>query len=158
MSPSNLDALYQIYWDSPRSRPSPDGLIAGVRSYALKLTRDEDVAQNVSVIVLAKLESFRRVDSTAFSRWVKAIVRRTGLEAYRTSSDHTREFDENACINSDDSGYVNTSELPETIRLVADKLLQGYSLTEIASQLSVTPAALRNRLSRYRKAALRNAA
>ncbi len=159
MPPSNLDALYQIYWESPQSAPSPDGLIAGVRAYALRITRDDDIAQDVAIIVMAKLDRFRRRDATAFARWVNTIIRRTRLNAYDKSSDHTELFDESVDgQTSDDTGYVDTSKLPDGIRIVADKLLAGYSLTEISSQMNVTPAALRNKLARFRKSPLRKAA
>jgi DNA-directed RNA polymerase specialized sigma24 family protein len=157
MSAETLDTLYAEYWASPRSVPSPDGLVAGVRSEALRLTRDEDVAQNVCIVVLDKLETFVRSDATGFSKWVNSIIRRTRLDAYRTSSDHTQVFDEDAGQSPTDDGYVDTSRLPNGIRIVADKLLQGHSLVEIAGQLNISSAALRNRLSRFRKTALRNA-
>ena len=150
-----LDQLYTDWWDSPRSAPCPGGLIAGVRSEALRITRDEDTAQSVALVVLAKLESFCRADATAFSRWVNSIIRRTRLDAYRTSSDHTQVFDEDAGQSTPDSGYVDTSRLPNGIRIVADKLLEGYSLVEIAGQLNISSAALRNKLARFRKSPLR---
>ncbi|MGF7180403.1 RNA polymerase sigma factor [Tunturiibacter psychrotolerans] len=155
---NKLDLAYDAYWNHPRSRPPMDSILVAVRAEALNMTHSEDIAQIVTLVVFQKLESFVRADATAFSRWVRTIIKRTRLEHYRSSSDHTKEFDENSQAVSQESTYIDTSKLPEPIQLVAHRLLAGYNLTEIAGQLGVTSAALRNKLARFRKAALRNAA
>ena len=153
---SRLDKIYQAYWDSPRSRPSSTDFIREVRAEAMRMTGDEDVAQEVCIVILNGLESFSRADATAPTRWVRRVVKRIRLDAYRTDSDHTREFDENTINASDGEAYVDTSRLPDAIRVVADRLLQGFTIAEIATQLDMTPAALRNKLARFRKLPLRN--
>jgi hypothetical protein len=67
-------------------------------------------------------------------------------------------FDESTLPLHDDAEYVDLSRLPDDIRHVANELLAGYSLTEIAASQNKTPAALRNKLARFRKSPLRNAA
>jgi DNA-directed RNA polymerase specialized sigma subunit len=158
MATETLDRIYDEWWNHPMSNPSPDALLSAVRTEAFRLTHDEDVAQNAILIVLKGLDRFTRSDATAFSRWVRSIIRRTRLEHYRSHSHHTREFNENDIQASAESSYVDTSNLPEGIKYVAEQLLAGHNLVSIAGQLNITSAALRNRLARYRKAALRNAA
>jgi DNA-directed RNA polymerase specialized sigma24 family protein len=153
---SRLDKLYAQWWDSPWSKPSPADFIKEVRAEALRMTRDEDVAQAACLVILDGLETFCRADATAPTRWVRRVIKRIRLDAYRTGSDHTREFDENIITASDGDAYVDTSSLPDAIRLVADRLLQGFTIAEIATQLGMTAAALRNKLARFRKSPLRN--
>jgi DNA-directed RNA polymerase specialized sigma24 family protein len=154
----NIDELYNEWWTSPRSQPNPDALLKGVRAVALRMTHDEDIAQVATLVVYQQLESFSRADPTAFSRWVRSIIRRTRLKHYTSSSDHTVEFDESECTVSQQTSYIDTSQLPSEIAHVAHQLLAGYKLVEIAGQLGVTSAALRNKLARFRRSPLRNAA
>ena len=155
---NKLDQAYDEYWRSPRSRPDTGPLLRAVHTEAIHMAHDDDIAQEVSLRVHVQLDRFSRSDDTAFSRWVRSIIRRTKLELYRGSSDHTREHDDNAIATDVDESYVDTSKLPSDIRQIAHMMLEGHSLTQIADQLNVTSAALRNKLSRYRKRALRNAA
>ena len=154
----NLDVLYNEYWTSPRSQPNPDALIKGVRAVALRMTHDEDIAQIVCMVVIGRLDRFSRSDPTAFGRWVRSIIRRTRLENYRSHSHHTEEYDETTMSVSAESTYIDTSQLPSEIAHVAHQLLAGYKLVEIAAELGITSAALRNRLARFRRSPLRNAA
>jgi DNA-directed RNA polymerase specialized sigma24 family protein len=153
---SRLDKIYAQWWGSPLSNPSPTDFIREVRAEALRMTRNEDVAQEACIVILNGLETFCRTDATAPTRWVRRVVKRIRLDAYRTSSDHTREFDENTINTSDSHAYVDASHLPEFIRIVADRLLQGFTIAEIATQINTSSAALRNKLARFRKSPLRN--
>jgi DNA-directed RNA polymerase specialized sigma24 family protein len=147
-----LDDAYARYWAHPSSRPPTDDLLAAVRTFTLRMTRyDEDVAQNVCMIVYQGLEGFRLADETAFTRWVRSIIKRVRLEAFRTSSLHTRAYDESTLPVHDDDEYIDVSHLPNDIQLVAYKLLAGYKVKEIADQLGITNSAMKKRLQRFRE-------
>lgn len=63
-------------------------------------------------------------------------------------------LDEGSLPLHDEAEYLDLSQLPDSIRHVANELLAGYSLTEIAEQQDITGAALRNKLTRFRRSAL----
>jgi DNA-directed RNA polymerase specialized sigma24 family protein len=154
-----LDDAYDAYWNSPRSLPDPTDLLAVVRAFTMKAAKhDEDIAQGVAMIVFEGLETFSRADATAFTRWVRSIVKRVGLEHYRTSSDHTDEFKEAAMEQPSEEAYADISELPDELKRIAAFIIEGYSLSEIAERQSITSDALRNKLARFRKSPLRKAA
>jgi DNA-directed RNA polymerase specialized sigma24 family protein len=148
---NHLDQLYDAYWNSPESNPSPDALITGVRQEAMKLTHDDDIAQDACIVVLNKLSTFVRNDATAFNRWVSTIIKRTRLNAKKPGV-QTVEYNEASGYEAQDEHvYVDTSSLPKSIKQIADSLLAGYSLLETALRLGVKPATLRKQLERHRK-------
>lgn len=153
-----LDIQYDKWWRHPMSISPTDDLIKSVRAMAMRQSRSEDIAQEVCLRVLSGLDTFVRSDSSAFSRWVRRLTKHVKLEQYRTHSHHTRTFDENSISESDDDSFVDISQLPNAIRVIAENLLQGYSLVEIAEMSGVSDAAIRNKLMRFRKRALRNTA
>lgn len=157
-----LDDAYDKYWNSPRSRPDPTDLLATVIGFTIKqtigitksLSQSEDIAQDVALLVYEGLETFSRADETAFTRWVRSIIKRVRLQAYRTSSDHTDEFIEAAIERPSEESYADISELPDELKRIAAHIIEGYSLSEIAERHSITPDALRNKLARFRKSSV----
>jgi DNA-directed RNA polymerase specialized sigma24 family protein len=150
-----LDDAFDQFWNHSSSRQPADDLLAAVRTFTLRATGyDEDTAQLVCMFVFQGLERFRRADPTAFTRWVRTIIRRTRLKTFPISSIHTKMFDEGSLPLHDEAEYLDLSQLPDSIRHVANELLAGYSLTEIAEQQNITGAALRNKLMRFRRSAL----
>lgn len=147
-----LDDAYDRFWNHPSSNPPTDVLLAAVRDFTLKVSkRDEDIAQDVVLTVFERLDSFRLADETAFTRWVRAIVKRVRLEAYRTSSDHTDEYVEAAIEPPSEESYADISKLPRDFNRIAGLLISGYSLDEIATSFKITTPALRKEMQRYRE-------
>jgi DNA-directed RNA polymerase specialized sigma24 family protein len=145
----NLDHVYQS-WEVTHTAESLNDLIKAVRALAYQATRDDDIAQNVSIVVMTKLDAFHPVGAGAFKRWVSTIIRRTRLGA-RSTGLPTEEYSDEIGYAVDDHVFFDTSMLPEPIRVVANSLLAGYSLVETAGRLGVKPATLRKRLERHRK-------
>jgi len=144
-----LDKLYAEWWDSPRSNPPKDVLIAGVRSVAEGMTHDEDVAQAVAIVVLTKIDTFVRSDSTAFSRWVRSIISRTRKGAIRDGLRRREDqYMDETEYGSDTQPFRDLNVLSDGMREIARSLLIGYSIAETAESLGVKPDSITKKVRR----------
>lgn len=151
---NKLDALYS-QWSNTRSESDLNELLAAVRKEAVSMCRTlqdaQDIAQNVLMAVLAKINSFTPVDDTAFTRWIRRMVRLERSGTRRNSYRHSTEsLDEIHDSPGDEHQFFDTSGLPAFERAVANGILAGFTLGEIAGRLDMKPATLRKKLERVR--------
>jgi DNA-directed RNA polymerase specialized sigma24 family protein len=151
---AKLDELYRA-WRQSGTDESLNSLIGSVRSLAYRIAYDDDAAQTASLVVLTKLNKFKPIDETAFTRWVNRVIRLERLTTARAQLRSTDEFDDQTFDRRSEISFVDTSGLPDFERSVAESLLAGHSLKETATHLGMQPTALRKRLERYRKASTR---
>jgi DNA-directed RNA polymerase specialized sigma24 family protein len=146
-----LDTLYREYWDYPRSISPKDDLMAGVRSEALSMSEDHDVAQEVCLIVLEKIDLFVCSDASAFSRWVRSIVATSrARSAVNVQRRRENEY-------SDDAEYVMLAPPPfrdldkvsASLRETAKLLMHGHSVEETAAILGVKPESVTKKVRRH---------
>lgn len=152
---AKLDELYAAWWHSTEpaeTRASYDALLLGVLAHAKRSIRDEDLASDVVVVVLSGIERFTRATPDGFSRWVSTIVRRTRAAGYRTAATTNSRYVDADCdsIAPADDYYLELGELPANLKLVAELIIQGYSIKDIAPMVGTSPNTLRQRLWRHR--------
>ncbi|WP_213805743.1 hypothetical protein [Granulicella sp. dw_53] len=141
-----LDEQYAL-WAKDGSEEALNGLMEHVRQRAMTLTRDDDIAQQVAMTILGKLHTFEPQDQTAFTRYVSSTVknRRLQRDYVRTfASIDDGEWEETSPEHG--HSYVSLSAMTVFQKQIATAMIQGYSLKEIAGQLSLKESTLRKKL------------
>lgn len=147
---SDLDCLYKIHTTSP-TKDSFNRLFQAVHAECLRLVRrDEDAAQQAAIVVLQKLPTFIEHGEDSFSRYVRRIAKLGRLSAYKHQAINQVELGEDQLDTKASKRFVDCSTLPHGIKEIAELLLEGWTQSEVASRLGISPTALRKRLSRYR--------
>ena len=122
-----------------------------MRSIAVQYTGDEDVAQDVLTIIIAKLPSFNPMDSKAFAKWYGAILRNHRLSLYEYQQKaRKRSGDYDDISHTGDVSFADISRLPSKIQVIADGLLRGETMLEIATRTNIKVTTLRKRLRYYK--------
>jgi DNA-directed RNA polymerase specialized sigma24 family protein len=166
----NLNELYTAFISSPTESAMND-LLAAVRRRAAAVLKDEDLAQAFVVTLWADLISGTQPQDTNFSgwlnirlRWAKADGQRAAkrdLEGQPVVAEDGDDEEVLSVLALEATGNENPYEHdPETllarisdlaIHKVADRLLDGANLTQIAGELGITRNALYQKLWRYRQ-------
>lgn len=124
----------------------------------------DDVAQSIALRAWRSVETIRSFSTGSLCAWLDVIARNTAIDALRTGKFMVVALDESLAADADPVGDVETNQLlqtvvehinalPERLRVpfvlsVVDRL----STAEIADRLDITPASVRQRVSRARKA------
>ena len=136
--------------------------------------RSEDLVQEVLARVLGSLQTQRFAGHCALSTWVTAIARRVALEelearasgknssAWRSVNtvetvapiDVERQLEARRALDDVESQLASMA--PETARVVALHDMLGYELAEVAGLMELSVTAAQARLSRGRRALVRN--
>ena len=125
------------------------GFWSAVRSQVLYWVRgDEDVAQEVLVRVIEALPLYQ--DRGRFGHWLSTICHRTRLNSIRDgkSNNMIQLNDAIEAPPADSRVLVDTSFLNPSQREIANRLLEGYTFTEIAKEMGISKQAVRKRLRR----------
>ncbi|MBS1823428.1 MAG: sigma-70 family RNA polymerase sigma factor [Acidobacteria bacterium] len=150
-NPHPLDAAYDSWIDSAIVPPPNDGLLAEVLIHCRRLCRDEDAAQDAVIYIMDHLERFVRRDASSFSRWVMSVSRRRRLEAVRRviASRSEIEYAEETLPQMDDDHYSDWTKLPDDLRAIAESLINGSTIQEIAGDLGVKPKSIWKKVQGY---------
>lgn len=144
MSKPNLNALHGVYRLDPSSN-NLDALLNVLRLKALRILRDEDLAQAFLVSFwrrLAFLNGIRDLDT-----WTNIRLRWHRLSSERARTHHDVLLQDMVAPDLLDLESITDP----IVGRAADYILQGYSQQQCADFLGLSPAALRKRLQRYRR-------
>lgn len=140
-----LDIAY-YRWCESKSDSHLDSLLTAVRNYAyvtVRYRRDvaqiaDDIAQDVALVVLEKLPSFRPTAESGFLRWVSRIIARTRAGAARDVSRRREdEFNEDVDMTGGGYEFYDLNSVPGSIREIARLLQFGNTVDELAAKLDV---------------------
>lgn len=146
----DLDIVYAD-WTRTRTEPARELLMTEVLKIFRKMTRDDDATSAASLFVLQRLEGFKPVDESSFTRWIRSLGRTFRMKARDISiaRDLHDEYDEQIHTVPDET-FFDTSVLPTFEREVAELVLVGHTMAETAAILNLKPATLRKKLERRR--------
>ena len=150
----NVSALY-TNWSKTRTDVDLNALLSSIRRLALRMSgRDEDIAQGAIFVIWNKLDAFNPNDAHKFEWWCRSVIARTRKGAERDVLRRREdEFVEQVHDQNADIAFVDLSTLTEFQRDVAEDILTGYRLVEIAGRMHMKADTLRQSLRRLRKAA-----
>jgi DNA-directed RNA polymerase specialized sigma24 family protein len=165
----DLNQLYSTYVENPTSY-NLDDLLTAIRKVAMSVFHDDDQAQDFLVEVWPLLPELKIRDN--FNGWLRTRLYWRDLNNH-TANQSCRE--EQPPVMFDDDGEQMTDEevlalldyqhklrQPKAIevdlstiddpivRYIAERLLQGYTQTEIAAEMGINRQTLYQRLYRYR--------
>jgi len=146
-------------------RDQPNRLVR--RALSLGLTRfdAEDAAQSTALTALRKIETVSQADESTICSWIDTIARRTVVDFYRKQSrdrDLVRSMDVLEPESDPVSVALEREELlaevirsihalpPLTQKIVELRFIRELPTKQIADELGITHAAVRQRLSRTR--------
>ncbi len=145
-----LDLAYMA-WSSDPTIDRYDDLFRLIRAEARRVTRDDDIAQDVCILAMEKINTFayRQADSVAY--WIRSLTYHVAKGTRRDTIRHAMESLPEYETASADHECLDTSQLDPFRRSVANGLLAGNSLGEIAAALNMNASTLRNSLRRLRQ-------
>lgn len=118
-----------------------------LQSKVLRFCRyDEDIAQNV---MLKLLDSPQYQDDGKFDHWLSRIcsnARKNQLKRQKPTCELSENYTERF-----DAENVDWELLTNEERYICTKLVEGYSIKEIAEQQNINPSTLRSQLCRLRQ-------
>jgi RNA polymerase sigma factor (sigma-70 family) len=155
----NLNTAYADYTTEVTADTLND-LLKAVTRYADGLAKwkkhpsPDDIAQDVAVKVWTSLGTFN--SKSTFTTWVHQITCRVILDDHRSSRrEPLTQMDELPESASDGERTPSRSiipvHLPPASRVMLDALDSTRNFVATASQLGITPKALRSRLERMKK-------
>lgn len=147
-----LDELFKAY----RQSPSPDSELAlweAVRRWAMREARhDEDLAQDIVVAANKGHESI----AGSLAAWLKQTARNIKadrirrLAMIRSHGAQEVELNGHDASLTEDPTSLDLEALTPDEQHLADLILRGYSIAEIAQLKGVTASGLRKQLYRIR--------
>ena len=165
----NINDLFAAYCqDHNQLEP----LLTAARRLALRVTRNEDFAQQAITDLWTLLPNLDLPVDTSFYGWLMTRLRWRSLDGQRRTTKEipppTLEDEDGNALTDDEtlgalafhhSAPVEISDIEDRIaaipdpfvRQVADLMLDGLSQKEIANQVGVGLAALKKRLQRFRE-------
>jgi DNA-directed RNA polymerase specialized sigma24 family protein len=138
--------LIDLHADYIAGAVSLDDLLAAVRSYALAVTRDEDVAQTVAMHIFLHLDDYNPTRGT-FPGWVRVLAQT--IRKRRRSAERLVPVEEN--LLADLAEWIREDEAPTSDRLydlldngpgrelLETALRNDVSLTAAGQMLGLTP-------------------
>jgi DNA-directed RNA polymerase specialized sigma24 family protein len=139
-----LDDQYRL-WALERSDEALGKLLEDVRATAMAQSHDEDVAQNVVITIMSKLDTFKPQDDTAFTRYVMAVTTKHRLKVALEWKLQQLDADYEE-VAQEEKAFVSISDLPAFGGQIANSILAGYSLKDIADQMKLKESTLRKKL------------
>jgi len=152
----DLDELFQAYQTDRVAHEAE--LFAAIHRTALSAFTAsvpvcaEDAAQDAVISVLQALPSFRA--ECLFTHWLRAVLRRQRADVIRQLAAERARWAELEQEHKT-AESMRLAIIPEHVhgvdRVLYEKLAEGYGLSEIASQLCISPTAVWQRALRLRK-------
>jgi DNA-directed RNA polymerase specialized sigma24 family protein len=140
-----LDQHFAL-WVTDGSETALNDLMRMVRQRAMSLTHDDDVAQEISLTILTKLDAFKPLDPSAFSRYVSSTIKKHRLTDNRKRIHESLDDGREESAPEQCHSYISISTLNELQKQVATSILAGYSLKDIAGQMNLKESTLRKKL------------
>lgn len=147
---SQLDALYLRY----RDHPDPDildSLAIAVHDHVLSISHDDDLADDLVVTVLTRLQSSGAAPFTCFSHWLSKTVRYRLLDRHKARSEADASLDGLDIIQTTIEPPVVIPDAVQGLdRRICDLMLDGYHMREVAAEVGLRYEGLRSRLRRLK--------
>jgi len=153
----DLNLIFAQYKADP-SDSRLNSLVAAIRRQCWKQTQNDDAAQDATLCVLSKLDTFEPEHAESFSRWVMSVARHRRLRLHpRKPRKRTEEkkpprfvtFDEEVHSSELQAEFRSLTDVPQSLREIAADLLVGLSVAEIAAKHGLKPESLRRKINRH---------
>jgi RNA polymerase sigma factor (sigma-70 family) len=140
---------------SYRETGNIDNLLGVIRSYALRRSKDEDIAQDVCIKVWEKITQYDP-ERGSFAAWVSVICRNSMTDGKRRALKLVPVEDEMLEIPSSDPKRATSDRLQKIISddiapELVELLLAGHSPRSAGRLLNLSQGQITNRLKAIRK-------